>query len=406
MMPLVPRHWLDIGRCDLLRALTQATHAGDAAVREAAIVERWAPDAIACLSVRSGFDLLLSALDLPAGSEVIMSAINIPDMVRIMRAHRLVPVPVDTLMPPPGALDRTFTRRTRAVMFAHLFGARGDAGEWAAFARRNGLLLIEDAAQAFQGPDYWGDPRADVSLWSFGIIKTATAIGGGLLVVRDPKLRERMRRIQAGWPAQAPSAYAKRAALLLAMSMATRNRWPYGALVRAFEALGKDIVLILAPTRGFASDDDDVFFATIRRRPCAALLSLLYRRLDGFDVGRLARRAEAGERVALAVGRNGGMRVLGAQQPNRTHWLMPVVASEPAALVTRLRRDGFDATWTATNLTAFGPTESKCVRAMRNVVYVPSYPEMGTEMNGRLIASLARNQGADLGKIGAAIGGF
>ena len=50
--------------------------------------------ALACLSVRSGFDLLLAALDLPPKSEVLITALTIPDMVRIIKDHDLVPVPL------------------------------------------------------------------------------------------------------------------------------------------------------------------------------------------------------------------------------------------------------------------------------------------------------------------------
>jgi perosamine synthetase len=54
-------------------------------------------------SVRTTFDLILQVLDLPIGSEIVMTCINIPDMVKIIRHHGLVPVPVeisdDTLGP-------------------------------------------------------------------------------------------------------------------------------------------------------------------------------------------------------------------------------------------------------------------------------------------------------------------
>ena len=42
-----------------------------------------------CLSVRSGFDLYLKVMAFPPGSEVIMSAINIPDMVAVVKHHKL-----------------------------------------------------------------------------------------------------------------------------------------------------------------------------------------------------------------------------------------------------------------------------------------------------------------------------
>ncbi|HEY8798251.1 MAG TPA: DegT/DnrJ/EryC1/StrS family aminotransferase, partial [Candidatus Dormibacteraeota bacterium] len=61
------------------------------------LVGDWAPsgNGIACRSVRSGFHLLLDALDLAAGDEVLVSAITHPDMVRVIEAHGLVAVPVD-----------------------------------------------------------------------------------------------------------------------------------------------------------------------------------------------------------------------------------------------------------------------------------------------------------------------
>src|SRR6266508_2787688 len=52
-------------------------------------------DALADYSVRSGFDLLIQALDLEPGDEVIFSALNVRGMVRIVRNDGLVPVPVD-----------------------------------------------------------------------------------------------------------------------------------------------------------------------------------------------------------------------------------------------------------------------------------------------------------------------
>src|SRR4030042_822902 len=77
-------------------------------------------DAIVCLSVRSGFDLLLGALRLPPGSEVLVSAANIADMTRILEHHRLIPVPVDLdvqrMSPTAESLRRAITPATRAII--------------------------------------------------------------------------------------------------------------------------------------------------------------------------------------------------------------------------------------------------------------------------------------------------
>ena len=77
------------------------------------------------------------------------------------------------------------------ILVAHLFGSRVDLAPLA----RPGVLLVEDCAQSFRGPGARGDPPADVSLFSFGSIKTATALGGALVRVEDAALRARMREL-------------------------------------------------------------------------------------------------------------------------------------------------------------------------------------------------------------------
>ncbi len=164
-----------------------------------------ADDAFACLSVRSGFDLWLKALQLPVGSEVLVSAITIRDMVRIIESHGLVPVPVD-LQPDDlsvdlESLERAISPRTRAILVAHLFGTRQRLEPILDIARRHGLFVAEDCAQAFAGRHYTGHPQADISMFSFGSIKTATALGGAMLCVRDAQILAQMRQLQKSYPA-------------------------------------------------------------------------------------------------------------------------------------------------------------------------------------------------------------
>ena len=129
-------------------------------------------------------------------------------MLRIIRDHGLVPVPVDIdvehLAVDPASLERGLSPRTRAVLVAHLFGTRQPLDAVVRFARQHKLLVIEDCAQAFVGTGFTGHPEASVSMFSFGPIKTATALGGGLLLVRDPAVLATMRRLLAAEPLQTP----------------------------------------------------------------------------------------------------------------------------------------------------------------------------------------------------------
>ena len=200
------RKRLDIRWSDFGGALRDCLFCGDRIELADDLEDLWSAkeDAFACLSVRTGFDLWLKALVLPAGSEVLVSAITIRDMVRIIEAHGLVPVPVDldpdTLAVDQESLDRAVTPKTRAILVAHLFGTRQPMEPILELARRHGLFVAEDCAQAFAGRHYTGHPETDVTMFSFGSIKTATALGGAMLCVRNKDVLRKMRECRRPIP--------------------------------------------------------------------------------------------------------------------------------------------------------------------------------------------------------------
>src|SRR4029079_9325611 len=192
-----PRKQLDIGWSDLTFGLLQVVGARSRPTERDVVGDNWVPaeEAIVSLSVRSGLDLLLTALELPAGSEVIVSAVTIPDMTRNVEHHRLVPVPVDvdgrTLQPVLEHLERSITPRTRVILVAHLFGTHIDMGPIIELAKQHDLLVNEACAQVFSGTSYARHLDSDCALFSFGPIKTATALGGAVVRVRDAALGSR-----------------------------------------------------------------------------------------------------------------------------------------------------------------------------------------------------------------------
>jgi dTDP-4-amino-4,6-dideoxygalactose transaminase len=155
--------------------------------------------------VRSGLDLLLGTMQWPVGSEIVCSALNIPDMTKVIRQHGLVPVPADLdverLAPNLELLEQAITPRTKAILIAHLYGNFVPLEPILAMARRHGLMLIEDAAEIYDGV-YTGHADADVSLFSFGPLKTATALAGGVLRTQDSELFARLKANHERWPTQ------------------------------------------------------------------------------------------------------------------------------------------------------------------------------------------------------------
>jgi hypothetical protein len=80
----------------------------------------------------------------------------------------------------------------------------------AALARQHGLMVIKDCAEAFRGRGFRGSRGADISMFSFGSIKTSTALGGGLLTIRDPSLLRSVRSIEDNYLRQLTTSFLKR----------------------------------------------------------------------------------------------------------------------------------------------------------------------------------------------------
>jgi 1-acyl-sn-glycerol-3-phosphate acyltransferase len=394
---LRPRLLPDISYSDLLFALRACLRAEDPEA-EARLLDAWAggDSGLACLSVRSAFELLLDALALEPGDEIAVSAITHPDMIRVLEAHGLRALPVDvdpdTLTPRADLLEELIGPRTRALVVAHLFGARADLERLAEVTRRRGLLLVEDSAQSFRGPGDGGSPLADVSLFSFGAIKTATALGGALVRVRLPGLRARMREIQAGWPVQSRREYSARVLKFAALRTLARPR-AYWLFERGVRLARRDFdSFVNGSVKGFPGSE---LLSRIRRRPSPALLAVVERRLRGFDGGRLARRERLGEHVA--EGLPASLLHPGRTASERTHWVFPVVAHDRARLTRALRRSGFDAATATSSLAAVPAPPDRpelapraAARIMSEIVFLPVYPELTEVELDDMLAAIAR----------------
>src|SRR4029077_6214968 len=226
---------------------------------------------------------------------------------------------------------------------------RFDMAPLLALAKKHRLLVWEDCAQAFTGPGDTGHPDAYVSMYSFGSLKTGTALGGALLKVRDRPLLERMRARQREWPVQGRRAYVAGVLKFFAFSLITRPV-AYGLLARFHRWSGRDFDrLVNSSVRAFKPGK---LLPQLEGRPSAPLLALLAHRLDTFDDDRLRRRAEAG--AWLASNLPTGVQAVGSGMNAHTHWLFAVVSASPDELIAACRAAGFDAARGASSVSAVG----------------------------------------------------
>jgi dTDP-4-amino-4,6-dideoxygalactose transaminase len=342
-----PRKQLDVGWSDLAFGLSRIFAPRERPTTEVVVGANWIPsdEAFVALSVRTGWDLYLKAHGFSPGDEIIVSGVTIPDMVRIIEHHKLAAVPVavdaDRLEPSLEEIDRAITPRTRAILVAHLFGSRIDMEPIIRLAKQHDLLVIEDCAQAFVGRDYAGHNDSDCSLFSFGPIKTATALGGAVLRIRDSAVRQRMAELHDAYPVQSHRAYFSR---LCKYSLFRVLGWPwvYGLLVRMYRLCGADYDRKLGnAAHSFPGAE---FFQQIRKRPCPALVHMLHRRISTFESNAahaLRRRTARGKQLGTTL--PPGM-VVGGQNETHTFWVMPLRVANTTEVLSVLRRARFDAT--------------------------------------------------------------
>jgi perosamine synthetase len=126
---MYPRLELDITVKDLIGNLLSAFRPSKRTKIVTQIQSYWhtQKETLVTFSVRTAFDLLLQALNLPDGSEIIMSAINIAHMEEIVKKHHCIPVvidiDVDTLAPSIAQLKEAISDQTQILIIAHLFGS-------------------------------------------------------------------------------------------------------------------------------------------------------------------------------------------------------------------------------------------------------------------------------------------
>jgi dTDP-4-amino-4,6-dideoxygalactose transaminase len=159
-----------------------------------------------CVGVGSGTEALhlaLLACGVGSGDEVVTVAHTAVPTINAISLTGARPVLVDidpeTYTMDPEAAEQAITPRTRALMPVHLYGHTAKMAPLADLARRRGLRLIEDAAQA-HGAEYQGGRAGtlgDVAAFSFYPTKNLGAYGdGGAVVTNDAEIASRVRLLR------------------------------------------------------------------------------------------------------------------------------------------------------------------------------------------------------------------
>ncbi|BCJ50689.1 aminotransferase DegT [Actinoplanes sp. NBRC 14428] len=156
-----------------------------------------------CVGVANGtiaIALALAGLGVGPGDEVIVPALSFAASGLAALHQMAVPVFADidpvTFNLDPADVERRITPRTAAIVVVHLHGLPADMDALMALARRHGLAVVEDAAQA-HGATLGGRPVGGLGhagAFSIQVTKNLPTCGeGGLVTTDDAALARRVR---------------------------------------------------------------------------------------------------------------------------------------------------------------------------------------------------------------------
>ncbi|HEX2780673.1 MAG TPA: DegT/DnrJ/EryC1/StrS family aminotransferase [Gemmatimonadaceae bacterium] len=156
-----------------------------------------------CIGVANGLDALhlsLLAFGIGRGHEVIVPSNTYIATWLAVSMTGAMPVAVEpdpaTFNLDPSRLEAAITTRTRAVIPVHLYGLPADMDPLVEIAKRHGLAVLEDAAQA-HGARYHGRAAGALgtaAAWSFYPGKNLGAFGdGGAVTTDDDAVADRIR---------------------------------------------------------------------------------------------------------------------------------------------------------------------------------------------------------------------
>jgi dTDP-4-amino-4,6-dideoxygalactose transaminase len=159
--------------------------------------------AVGVNSGTSAIQLALQAAEIGAGDEVITTPFTFVATVSAIDYTNAKPVFVDidpeTLLIDPAKIEAAITPRTKAIVPVHLHGRPADMDPILEIAKRRGLIVIEDAAQA-HGAEYKGrriGSLGAMACFSFYPGKNLGAYGeGGAVTTSNPNYAKRLKMLR------------------------------------------------------------------------------------------------------------------------------------------------------------------------------------------------------------------
>jgi 1-acyl-sn-glycerol-3-phosphate acyltransferase len=375
------------------------------------------PPIMVGLSVRTMLDLYLRVRRYPPGSEIIITpALNVPGMIQVLEYHQIRVVGVDL---PCGddshprvavdvhAVETAVSPRTVAILVVHVFGiitaCVDDMHRLREIGNNHSIDILEDCAQAFGGlspsetTSYLGSPHANISFFSFGPIKTTTALGGGIAVFHGhhrhaESLFRQMTRMHDSYPIQNNMKFLGRVVKFGILRNIAASSVLYGlifGLLHTVLGLNFDRIVTYL-IRGFKNETNNtaLMLQKIRQKPCPAQLALLCRRfVQSHITAKVVReRKQRFQHLStfleqetvlsdhFTIPGTSTEKDNSIRQQNCLWWLYPLMVDvAPDRMAKLLQRNGWDATTGASQLCCISSIKDCPVtnQMIQKILYLP-----------------------------------
>jgi hypothetical protein len=219
-------------------------------------------------------------------------------------------------------------------------------------------------------------------MFSFGLIKTRTALAGAVTFVRDPVILKALQQHVREYPSVSTREFYQK--WLRALLLQTISRpLLFGTIWRLLTMLQCDPDLLLSQaTRGFRRGD---LLQALRRRPHPATVRFLQSRLASDSDARIERRAEHGRKslaqLPTALGRSS----------QSVYWALPITVPDREAFIVLARAAGFDVSYRASSVTCHGVAPTAFSRSLEDAVFLPIGTTMPSKEWQRLLTLVQKH---------------
>lgn len=329
------------------------------------------------MSIRTTWDLLLTKLNLETGSEILVSSITISNMIDIIKLHGLTPIPFDQNLSNMSIdyddISKKITPKTKIVLIAHIFGAITPMSPLQKLKNKYPtLLVVEDYAQSFKTPRDWKDQEwVDVSMLSFGTIKTMSCLGGSLSFIRDSKLAKSLQTTYAYYPQFESSTLLKKIIKGLLLKFFSQKSI-YSFSYQFCRVFGFNFDTIISRSiKGFSGEN---LLYLIRKQLPSSILSLMIKKINHPKTFIYDQQKNA---LFLLQHLKNPENVIGYQHTNHGYWLFAVKFNHPKLLIDAMHKVGIDATQNTSHMIRLTKSD---ILPLTHFIYLPIHQGLSPKM--------------------------